>query len=287
MSAPLSEQQIPAMTPEFEVALRALVGIHAEGESALYRNYLKVVLSEVDRLREERHSTNETRPERELGAEWAERLTAMRARVEAATSGTWHVRPGDPDTLIAIRGEHEIVVASLDASTAGRGAYRADREFIVHAHRDMPALLDLLDQALRILRQHQDWHARDAMRIKALEADASAHVPELRKSVRGWSERCLAAEANAEALRVRNVELEARAGAPATWFLADSEGAEGGPTLHATLDAAKAWADGVEAAEWVEEDGVWVQVHCDQDTDRPTHRGAGTVTPLTLAGGAS
>lgn len=44
-------EQSTAMTPEFEDALRALVGIHAEGEVALYRNYLKATLDEMGRLR--------------------------------------------------------------------------------------------------------------------------------------------------------------------------------------------------------------------------------------------
>lgn len=285
MSAPLSEQQIPAMTAEFEVALRALVGIHAEGESALYRNYLKAVLSEVDRLREERHSTNEARPEHELGAEWAERLTAMRARADAATAGPWCT-----DGWEIYQGTEYYAGATWIGETCDRNDVsksEADAAFAAAARTDVPALLDLLDQALRILRQHQDWHARDAIRMSELEANASAEVPRLRESVTAWSKRAREAKSEAEALRVRNSELEARAGTPVTWFLADSEGAEGGPTLHATLDAAKAWADEFEPAEWVEQDGVWVQVHCDQDTDRPTHRGAGTVTPLTLAGGAS
>jgi hypothetical protein len=223
----------------------------------------------------------EARPEHELGAEWAERLTAMKARADAASAGPWELG-GIGDFGWTVR------MGPTSVETEDNEQGQLDGQFIAQARTDVPALLDLVDLALVNIRQYQDMNARDSMRMQELEADASALVPELRESVRGWSDRCREADAEANALRIRNAELEARAAGPVTtWFLADSEGAEGGPTLHATLDAAKAWADGVEAAEWVEQDGVWVQCICDPDTDRPTHRGAGTVMPLALSGGAS
>lgn len=223
------------------------------------------------------------RPEHELGAEWAERLTAMRARADAATEGPWCT-----DSWEIYQGAEYVAGAMWIGETCRGGTTtldqdRADAAFVAAAREDVPALLDLLDQALSVLRQHQDWHARDAMRMEALEADASAQVPQLREAVTAWSKRAREAKSETEALRIRNAELEARAAGPVTtWFLADSEGAEGGPTLHATLDAAKAWCDGFEQAEWFEQDGVWVQCTCDPDTDRPTGRGAGTVTPLAV-----
>jgi len=85
------------------------------------------------------------------------------------------------------------------------------------------------------------------------------------------------------ALRSRVVELEQQLAAR-TFYLAESEDAENGPTLHATHVAAIAWCDEVEPGDWFEDDGVWVQCNTDPDTDRPTTRGAGTVTPLSVQG---
>jgi hypothetical protein len=88
--------------------------------------------------------------------------------------------------------------------------------------------------------------------------------------------------ANAEHERVAELEQQL---AVRSFYLADSEDAENGPTLHTTADAAKAWCDEVEPGDWFEDEGgVWVQCDTDPDTDRPTTRGAGTVTPLTVQG---
>ncbi|WP_433893077.1 hypothetical protein [Streptomyces sp. CA-111067] len=75
-----------------------------------------------------------------------------------------------------------------------------------------------------------------------------------------------------------------------TFYLADYEGISDGPSLHTTVDAAKAWvaqacADFADPAwDWYEQDGVWQQWSTDPDTDRPVSRGAGSVTPLTVQG---
>lgn len=50
MSGPTEPQTAP-MLPELERALRAVANAPAEGERALYRDYLKAVLAEMDRLR--------------------------------------------------------------------------------------------------------------------------------------------------------------------------------------------------------------------------------------------
>jgi hypothetical protein len=90
-------------------------------------------------------------------------------------------------------------------------------------------------------------------------------------------------KANCPTAVERVAELEQQL-AVRTFYLADSEGAEDGPTLHTTHEAAIAWCDEVEPGEWYEDDGLWVQCDTDPDTDRPTTRGAGTVTPLTVSG---
>lgn len=113
---------------------------------------------------------------------------------------------------------------------------------------------------------HADWavdserdHACPWCRIAELEAQAAA--------------------ANTTQITKLGQQLACR-----SFYLAESEDAEDGPTLHTTADAAKAWCDEVEPGEWFEDDGVWVQCDTDPDTDRPTTRGAGTVTPLTVQG---
>lgn len=75
-----------------------------------------------------------------------------------------------------------------------------------------------------------------------------------------------------------------------TFYLADYEGISDGPTLHTTVDAAKAWVEkayadfGEPVGDWFEEDGVWHLWDCDPDTDRPTSRGVGSVISLTVLG---
>lgn len=260
-------------TPRWRAAVEVLV----EQAGPVLRRLLDAE-SEAEQLR----ARVAARPEHELGAEWAERLTAMRARTKAATEGPWEPYPGYGPTFYGnIRGEYLRGVGDINFGVGEQA--EADLAFVLAAREDVPALLDLVELALVNIRQHQDWHARDSVRMKELEANASAQVPGLRESIRVWSERCRATEADAEALRIRVAELEARANGPVTtWYLADYEGAEDGPALHATVDAAKAWCDEFEAADWVEQDGVWVQVVCDPDTDRPVGRGAGTVRSVEL-----
>lgn len=117
-----------------------------------------------------------------------------------------------------------------------------------------------------------------------MERDAGqARVEELETERHSTNE---ALDSAVQALRARDAritELEQLL-AVRTFYLADSEGVEGGPTLHTTVEAAKTWADEVEPGDWFEDDGVWVQCDTDPDTDRPTTRGAGTVTPLTVQG---
>lgn len=76
-----------------------------------------------------------------------------------------------------------------------------------------------------------------------------------------------------------------------TVYLADYDGAEDGPKLFASLDAAQAWVAewsvGDGPWDWFERDGVHEQWRTDPDSDRPTRKGAGTVTPLELAAAAS
>lgn len=88
---------------------------------------------------------------------------------------------------------------------------------------------------------------------------------------------------------VRLSELESELAAR-TFYLADYEGISDGPTLHTTVDAAKAWVEKAcadfedPAGDWYEQDGIWQQWASDPDTDRPTSRGAGSITPLTVQG---
>lgn len=76
-----------------------------------------------------------------------------------------------------------------------------------------------------------------------------------------------------------------------TVFLADYDGADDGPKLFASLQAAQAWvaewSTGDAPWDWFEQDGVWEQWTCDRDSDRPTSKGAGIVTPLELGAAAS
>lgn len=107
-------------------------------------------------------------------------------------------------------------------------------------------------------------------------SEAAERVGELTRELAGVAE---AVRAKDE----RTAELEQQLAAR-TFYLAESEDAENGPTLHATHVAAIAWCDEVEPGDWFEDDGVWVQCNTDPDTDRPTTRGAGTVTPLSVTG---
>lgn len=127
-------------------------------------------------------------------------------------------------------------------------------------------------------------------RIAALEADRSVDLPRLRADISAWSKRCRGAESGLRALRVQLAEAQAvvAAGPTTVWWLADYEGAENGPSLHATADSAKEWcaewSTGDPYWDWVEQDGVWEQWACDTDTDRPVSRGPGTATPTTVQG---
>lgn len=73
-----------------------------------------------------------------------------------------------------------------------------------------------------------------------------------------------------------------------TVYLADYDGAEDGPKIFASLDAAKAWVEEWSTGDtwdWFDLDGVHEQWTCDADSDRPTNRGNGTVTPLVMPAG--
>lgn len=228
------------------------------------------------------------RPKWELGAEWAERLTAILAREQQARGGPWTVADalegdGFPGHLWVVRSPED---APDEESVVVSVGDRAVAEFIAATREDVPALLDVVEWALTNIRQHQDWHARDAERMQALQADASEHVPGLRESVRGWSERCRAAEAERDRLRIQLAEAQALAAGPTTWFLAEFEGID--PALFATLEAAQAWCADEMASDtpgrpwdWFEENGYHVQRLTDPDTDRPGGLASGSVLPMT------
>ena len=75
------------------------------------------------------------------------RLAEIRARVEAATPGPWEVDDKYSDKFVVCElDEYVAVSASADADIGLDGG--PDAEFIAHARRDIPDLLDDLD-ALR------------------------------------------------------------------------------------------------------------------------------------------
>jgi hypothetical protein len=136
------------------------------------------------------------------------------------------------------------------------------------------------------------------MKLGKATADAAVDLPALRASLTEWSTRCRAEVETARSLRIRIAELEAlTSGRPVTmWFLAEYEGVEGPPTLHATQQSAQAWCDELAADfgdgpwDWFprsdEPDAGWQQWRTDPDSDRPVTEGSGSVLPLTVQGGA-
>lgn len=116
-----------------------------------------------------------------------------------------------------------------------------------------------------------------------------ADVAETRAAYLAQQHRADELDVIAKRAETRGVELEQQLAAR-TFYLADYEGISDGPTLHSTLDAAKAWVGQAcsdfedPAWDWYEQDGVWQQWTSDPDTDRPTSRSAGSVLPLTVAG---
>lgn len=219
----------------------------------------------------------------------ADRLAEIRARAEAATAGPWCT-----DDWEIYQGErYEAGAEWIGETCRAVGQSQEDRAnaaFVAAARSDVPALLaeverlraELADAAN--LRDHWHGDARAShAHIKTLQADLTADVPGLRVRIKELLERARTAEAERADLQVQLAEAQALVDtAPrTTWWLADYEGAEDGPVLFATLDAAKAWvADwsvGDPYWDWAEQAGTWVQVVCDPDTDRPLGRGSGSV----------
>ena len=245
MSAPLSEQQPGRMTPEFEVALRALVGIHAEGEVALYRNYLKATLDEMGRLTSE------------LAGVRADATAKIRQAAEIA-----HEARAEVERLRSKYGEAVATVARLEQK-------RVELERIANAERERVA-------------QFEPLRLGDPTALVSHRCGNPTHPT--------WLTAGRADRRGCPWCRLAEVErIQQPVGQ--TVFLADYDGAEDGPKLFATLDAAQAWvadwSSGDGPWDWFERDGIWEQWGTDPDSDRPAARGAGTVSPLTLAGGAS
>lgn len=190
-----------------------------------------------------------------------------------------------------------ITVAGALAAVAGRwNGYNARPEDLYTA---MAATLDdagllMTPETAAELERLRSEHSRyqtawrrartRAISLAGAADRAGARVRDMQPALQDALGALLGMQMERDSALKRAAELES-ALAARMFYLADVEGVEGGPTLHTTVEAAKAWVESVDdAGDWFERDGVWEQWHCDLDTDRPTSRGTGSVLPLVVQG---
>ena len=253
-----------------------------------------------------------------------QQLAEIAAREAAATPGPWGVYDdgtgrldivaGLEETAYGYTGRREIaqtVESPMDNDPAHVGwgededqeQVNADGAFIAHAREDVPALLAEAERLAGMVVTAYERVAELEQQLADAQVQAAAfeplHLGDPRTLV---SHRCgnpthptwlTAGRADRRGCPwCRLAELD-RLQQPVgqTVFLADYDGAEDGPKLFATLNAAQAWvadwSTGDGTWDWFERDGIWEQWGTDPDSDRPAGRGAGIVTPLTLPGGGS
>jgi hypothetical protein len=225
----------------------------------------------------------------------AARLAEIRnRRLDEVTPGPWLVSD-DQDGNAVVYAERTSPEGKVYAHVllVAERATEADVQFVASARRSVQELLAEVELLHVEYGELQRSLNQCATELGKAQADVAADLPQLRASLKAWSERGRKAEAELKAARIEIAELKARAAAgPDTeWFLALYEGAP--PELCATLAAAQECCDDLaavssEGGDWLPEaDGMWQQVRTRDLDDAIVGEAPGQVWRLSVRGAAA